>query len=227
MSLGSPQEAVAGGKAVLKQLDDVDLAAGGGQREEVQVVDVDIAVHVGLGVLGVEDIHLVELLGALRAVLEHGAHGGVAVDVGVLPLGVAVLGVLEGQILEGLHQAGVHLPHPGALRPVEDVLLGGAGVAVLDEGVLHRVLHLLDGGHRPLAEDALDIGLHLDGQVLGHLVVAAAEHLGRLEDGVGDLAAVEGHFPAVPLDDSGKHRASPLLSQLAGRQAVPPVSLHL
>ena len=48
---------------------------------------------VGLGVLGLEDEHLVELLGALGAILEHGAHGGVAVDVGVLPLDVAVLGV--------------------------------------------------------------------------------------------------------------------------------------
>ena len=70
----------------------VDLAAGGGQGEKVQVVDVDVPLPVGLGMLRVEDKHIVELLGALGAELEHGAHGGVAVDVGVLPLDIGVLG---------------------------------------------------------------------------------------------------------------------------------------
>ena len=60
-----PQEAMAGGKAAFKQPVQVDLAAGGGQGEEIQVVDVDIPVAVGLGVFGVEHKHFVELLGAL------------------------------------------------------------------------------------------------------------------------------------------------------------------
>ena len=56
---------MAGGKAALKQPVKIDLAAGGGQGEEIQVVDVDIPVAVGLGVFGVEHKHFVELLGAL------------------------------------------------------------------------------------------------------------------------------------------------------------------
>ena len=69
----------------------------------------DVALCVGLGMLGLEDAHLVELLGALRTVLEHGAHGGVCVDVGVLALDVALRRLGEGDVVEGLHQAGVDL----------------------------------------------------------------------------------------------------------------------
>ena len=84
--VGLPQVAVAGGKAVVEQLDEIDLAAGLRQGVEVLVVDVDLPVGVGLGDVGRDNVLVVEALGALRAVLEHGAHGGVGVDVGVLPL---------------------------------------------------------------------------------------------------------------------------------------------
>ena len=59
----------------------------------------DITLTMRLGVLGVEDIHLIEFLSALGTVLEHGAHRSVAVDVGVLTLDVIVLRGLEGQVL--------------------------------------------------------------------------------------------------------------------------------
>ena len=97
------QVAVAGGKAIFKQLDEVDLAAGGGQREEVHVVDVDIPVAVRLGVLGLEHEHEVELLGALGTVLEHRAHGGIAVDVGVFAFDVGIDGGLVGNVLVNAH----------------------------------------------------------------------------------------------------------------------------
>ena len=88
--VGLPQMAVAGGKATLEQLFNIDLAAGGGEGIEVQVVDVDVPLPVGLGLLGLQDKHLIELLGPLAAVFQHGAHGGVGVDVGIFPLDVAV-----------------------------------------------------------------------------------------------------------------------------------------
>ena len=91
--VGLAQHAVAGGEAALEQLAQLDLAAGGGQGVEVHVVDVDIALAVGLGVARVDDAHLVELLGRFRAVLQHGAHGGVGVDVGVLALHVGIGGL--------------------------------------------------------------------------------------------------------------------------------------
>ena len=50
--LGLPDGAVGVFKAACKELFQVDLAAGGGQGEEVHIVDVDVAVHVGPGVEG-------------------------------------------------------------------------------------------------------------------------------------------------------------------------------
>ena len=70
----------------MEQLDEIDLAAGLRQGVEVLVVNVDLPVGVGLGDVGRDDVLVVKALGALRAVLEHGAHGGVGVDVSVLPL---------------------------------------------------------------------------------------------------------------------------------------------
>ena len=90
MSFGSRRKPWPVEKPPLEQLQQVDLAAGGGQRQKIQIVDMDIALAVRLGMLRIEDEHLIELLGALGAVLEHGAHGGIAVDVGVLSLDVVL-----------------------------------------------------------------------------------------------------------------------------------------
>ena len=107
-----------GGEAALEELPQLDLAAGGGQGVEVHVVDVDIALAVGLGVARVDDAHLVELLGGFRAVLQHGAHGGVGVDVGVLALHVGIGGLGEGDVLQSLDEARVHVAHAAALGAI-------------------------------------------------------------------------------------------------------------
>ena len=122
--VGLAKHAVPRGEAAVEQLQQVNLAAGGGQGVEIQVMDMDVAVPVRLRMPGVEHIHLIELLGAFRAKLEHAAHGGIAVDVGVLALDVRIDGILVGDVLEDLHQSGVHLAHAAALRAVEDVALG-------------------------------------------------------------------------------------------------------
>ena len=58
------RSAVAGGKAPVKELDQVDLGAGGGAHGgKVHVVDMDVPAGVGPGMLGLHDEHLVELLG--------------------------------------------------------------------------------------------------------------------------------------------------------------------
>ena len=144
--VGLADEAVTGGEAVLEQLDKVNLAAGGGEGEEVEVVDVDVALAVRLGELGVEDVHLIEFLRALGTVLEHGAHRGVAVDVGVLTLDVVILSGFEGQVFVDLHQLGVHFTDSGTLRAIEDELLRSSGVTVFDQDLLNGVLNVLDGG---------------------------------------------------------------------------------
>ena len=61
--VGLAQHAVTGGEAALEELPQLNLAAGGGQRVEVHVVNVDITLAVRLGKTRVDDAHLVELLG--------------------------------------------------------------------------------------------------------------------------------------------------------------------
>ena len=200
---GLPQGAVAGAEPVPEQGGQLNLAAGGGEGIEVLVMDVDVALRVGMGKAGVQHIHVVELLRALGTKLEHGAHGGVAVDVGVLPLDVRVPGVLEADVLENLHQAGVHLPHPAALGAIKDVRLGGADEALFDEHPLHGVLHLFHGGH---AADVFVVLQFLNdplGQLLGGLgALGAAAGLKGLHNGRLDLRRIKGYGAAVPLLDA-------------------------
>ena len=205
--LGLPQEAVTGGETVLEQLEQVDLAAGGGQGVEVHIVDMDVAFPMGAAVLGVQNEHLAELLGAFGAVLQHGAHGGVAVDVGILTLDVVLQRGLEGQILINLHQAGVHFAGAGALIAVQNVLFGGTCMAVFHQNLFHGILDLLHGGqgdHVFVVQQLHDLLC----QPLGHLPVAAAGSLCRSVDGIGDLFDLEGGPTAVALDDFCDHEGS-------------------
>ena len=70
----------------MEQLQQVDLAAGLGEGVEVEVVDVDVALPVGDGLLRGEQVGGVVGLGGAGAHLQHGAHAAVAVNVGVVPL---------------------------------------------------------------------------------------------------------------------------------------------
>ena len=177
--VGLAQHAVTGGEAALEELPQLNLAAGGGQGVEVHVVNVDIALAVCLGVARVDDAHLVELLGRFGAVLQHGAHSRVGVDVRVLALHVGIGGLGEGDVLQRLDEAGVHVAHAAALGTVEDVGLGGLHVAVVHQHPLHQVLDVL---HLRLVHT-----LHLDDG--GHLVRQLLDHLGlsRLIGGVKGL----------------------------------------
>ena len=96
------QHAVACGETALEQLAQLNLAARGGQRVEVQVVDMDVAFAVSARVAGIQNAHLVELLRGFGAILQHGAHGGVGVDVGVFALHVGVRCLGERDVLQRL-----------------------------------------------------------------------------------------------------------------------------
>ena len=196
--IGLPQGAVAGGKAPIKELDQVDLGAGGGAHGgKVHVVDMDVPAGVGPGMLGLHDEHLVELLGPLAAVLEHGAHGGVPVDVGVLPLDVAVLGGGEGDVLIDLHEAGVHLPGPAALRAVEDIGLGGLDIAVVHQHPLHDVLDVLHLG-AILPSTSSTEATSWASLAKSLLVPGLIGGRKGLIDGIRDLIFMEGDHSSVP-----------------------------
>ena len=83
-----PHITVPGGKSVLEKTDQVDLTAGLRQHVKVHIVDMDISVGVSGSDVLWKNIIDNEIFGTLRTVPEHGAHGGVAVNVSVLPLDI-------------------------------------------------------------------------------------------------------------------------------------------
>ena len=170
----------------------------------------DVALAVRLGMRGIEDEHLVELLGALGTVLEHGAHGGVAVDVGVLSLGIVLQRGLESQVLVNFHQPGIHLPDAGALIAIEDVALCRARVAGFHEDALHLVLDLLHG--RDLIPQCFfQVFLYLPRKRFGHVMVMPTRGFCRLKDGICNFIQLKGRVPAVSFDDLRYHVKGGLL----------------
>ena len=199
------QHAVAGREAARKQLRQVDLRAGRRQRQEVEVMDVNVSLAVRPCMLGIEHIHVVELLRALAAVLEHRAHRGIAVNVRVLALDVGIRRVLERDVLQDVHQAGLGLPRAAALRPVENVGLGGLGVALINENLLHHVLHALDRRHVD-ALVAVHLARHDARQALCFLgALGAVRRLKGAQNRAGNLFFLIGDLAAVPLDDVLRH----------------------
>ena len=116
--VGLAQESVSGIEAALEQFLQIDLATGGGQCVKIKIMDVDVSVVMRLGVFRFQYVHLIENFGSFGAVFQHGAHGRIAVDVGVVALQVAVFGIAVSDFFISFHQTGIHLPGPGALCPV-------------------------------------------------------------------------------------------------------------
>ena len=172
-------------------------------------MDVDIALAVGLGLLGGQQGLEIVVLGALGAVFEHDAHGVVAVDVGVVALHVGVAGVGEGQLVVDLHEPGIQLAHAGALGAVEDILAGHEGVAGIHQHVLDGILDILDA-RRPVLELIRQLLLDKHGDAVRFLVVSAGAGVHGLEYRGLDLGSVVGNRTSVALGNHRKHENNPL-----------------
>ena len=194
--IGLTQESMSGRKTIFKQPEQVNLGAGGSQCVKIKVVNMDIAFPVCLGNIRLQQEHFIELLGALRTILEHGAHGGITVNVCVFTLDIIFNGGLEGQILINLHQSGIHLTLARTLIAVQDICLRGAGVSLLHKDFLHSVLHIF---HCRCCRRAvrLDIICHIQCQPHGQLVVMAPGSLRSFVDSICNLCYVKKYTSAV------------------------------
>ena len=109
-------------------------------------MDMYISLSVSLCHILVKYVHLIELLCALRAVFEHGAHSSVTVDIRILTLDIALLGRLEGKIFIDLHEPCVHFPHSGPVGTIENICLGCLSVSLFNEDLFNDILHLFNSG---------------------------------------------------------------------------------
>ncbi len=201
--IGFAQIAVPGGEAVSEQRNQVNLAAGFREHVKIFVMDVDVAVGVrGRGVLG-QNVVVDKKLGTLGAVFEHGAHGRVAVDIGVFPLDVLPDGRGVRQLFVNIHEIRFRVAYLGMLGAVENIGLGGFGVIVLDEAFLHHVLNFFHMAKMALIQLFADFFRDKE-QIRGGHVLAAHGLIG-LGDGVENLDGIKGRGRTVPFGDGGGH----------------------
>ena len=197
------------GEAALKQLLNINLTAGGGQRVEVKVVDVNVALTVCLGVLGAQEVHFIVGLGTCGADLQHTAHGSVTVNVGVVSLHVADAGIDLGDLVDGLHQYGIGFSGAGTGRAVENICLGSGVESVVHELTFHSVLNGLNVGVGVL-ELAFQLTLYVvcyDGSIGCVALVCGFQ---RTQNGCGDLVLVIQHHASVALDNGLYHVKIPI-----------------
>ena len=160
----------------------------------------------------VEDKHLIKLLGALRPILEHGAHRGIAINVGIFAFNVVFERGLERQILIHFHQFCVHLTHTRALVAVQDVLLRSACVTAFDQHLLHCILYVLNRRYL-VARSRFQHFFNLFSEAARHLVILTARCLRRAEDRRRNLVQFKGSLAPIPFDDLLNH-TSAILSHI-------------
>ena len=217
---------MAGGETALEQLTQLNLAARRGQGVEVHVMNMDVALAMRLRELRRDDGHLVELLGGLRAVLQHGAHGRVGVDVRVLALHVGIRRLGERDVLERLENAAVDVAHAAALGAVQDIGFCRLGKSCLDERLFYQILHALD---RRSALDSAFFNLfdHSTRNLVGNRTAlhGAGSGEGALDRG-SNLRLVERNGATIALDNAGNRLRvlhEFLFSLAATAQAATPV----
>ena len=188
---------VSGGKTVLEELEQVDLAAGLGEKVEILVVDVDVAAVVRVGNVLVKNVVVNKVLRAFGTVFEHGPHCRVGVDVGILALDVGILCVNKGQGLENVHEILLCLAQLAAFGAVEYVCLGRFGEIVGNQHFLHNILYLLDrrnGVRRNFIQHLIGEGKHF---FFGNFLVGNG--VSGLSDSVAYLGGVEFNGLTAPL----------------------------
>ena len=115
----------------------------------------NVAIQMGTAVFRLEHHHRVEMLSGFRTVLEHGTHGGIAIDVRVFALEVGFLCGTEGNVAERVHETRVDFAHTGAFGTVQDIALGGIGIATFRQSLFDSVLDFFDVGAGNVLNDLL------------------------------------------------------------------------
>ena len=156
-------------------------------------------------VLG-QNVVVGEILGALGAVFQHGAHGRVAVDIGIFALDVLLDGRGVGQLLVNVHQIRFGITYLGMFGAVKDIGLGRPGIVVLDERILDDILDFLHMPEPLLIQLAADLFRHEEEIRRRH--VLPSHGLVGLGNGVENLDGIKRHARSITLDDAGRHGIS-------------------
>ena len=198
------QEPVPRRKSALEQLQKIDLAARHRKRVEVEVVNVNVACTMRFGMLGTKQKLLIVLLRTLRTVLQHHAHGRVAVDIRIVALQIAVLRITGRDFVENVHQRRILLAHLRAIGAIQNVRFRDVLVSRMHQRQLYRILDLFDARNRT-REFRIQIATDFGTDFLRRFVLAMANRLHRTGNRFDNLVFVIGSNAAVPLHNFCHH----------------------
>ena len=170
------QESVSGRKAAAEQLQQIDLAAVERDQGKIFIVDVNPVLFVRLAELVRQNIVVHEVLGALRAELQHDAHGRIRIDVGIVALEVDIHRIRKEDIPIGRHQMLLRRTAFRMFLAVGDVFFGHIVEIVLHEFTFDDVLDLLDADIFPVLNIPFDLTRHFVNIPVRH--AASAVHIG-------------------------------------------------
>ena len=135
---------MAGWKAILKQLDQVNLTASLCQHIEILVMDMDITVDMGCCDILRQNIIINEILRTFWTVFQHCTHGRITINICVLSLDIFIHGTGIGQLGINIHQIGFRLTDLRVLSTIENVCLGSLRIIKTDQRLLHNILYMLN-----------------------------------------------------------------------------------
>ena len=207
-------------------------------------MDVNVTIHVGAAVFRLEHHHRVEVLSGFAPVLEHGAHSGVAVDIGVFAFEVGFLGRAKRNVMKRLHETGVDFTYAGTFGAVQDIALGGIGVTTFSQSLFNSILNFFDVRLGLIFgfKMANSFGSNLESDVCQKVIVSKQIHLSlgsldlfiqfargskSLNYGVCNLLNVERHLAAVALFDSKNHLKKTFNSRFLKYSQISPILLYL
>ena len=164
----------------------------------------NVAVLMGIGEFLVDHKHFIKLLGAFRSVFQHGAHGGIAVDIRVFAFDIRIFRRFKGNILINPHQIRIHFSFAVPFRAVEDIGFGRLHKTVGHQNIFHDILNIFHAGSGILR--FFQFLNDFFGQHRGGLFsFGAARSNKSFDDGLSDFIIVKGNFAFVSFNNRFYH----------------------
>ena len=193
-----PQEAMTCGEATVEQLQQIYLTAVQGNQGEILIMDMNEIIFVCLGKFLWQHIVVNKMLGTLGAQLQHNAHRGISVDIGVVPLHIGINSIGKENILVALHQVFLSFTALCMALAVHNVVLGHIEEALLHQHLLYYILYFFYGNTAKVGNGILNLA----GNTFLFLISHAVRYfLGSSGNGIIDFGTVIVYSKARPFNN--------------------------
>ena len=183
-------------ETALKEFGEVMLATGHGERIEIHVVNVDVAVSVSFGKPSRNHLLKTELLGGFCAILQHSTHAGVSVNVAVFALVVRTDRINKSKFVELLAQVRMDFTLASTFISVKNIRLCHVSKILGYQFFFNQILNLFN--RHLLGELRLDF----QNDFIQHIPFKMNFHsLGGFPYGMEEFTPVMLNDSAVTFDD--------------------------